>query len=767
LSQSVDKLLRKAQRYITAGNSAEAEEICRGILSQFPKNKKASKLYQELRTPPQVTVDKLITLFNSNQLEKTDQFGRSLAIRFPNAPILYEILGAANLSLEKTNDAISIYHKLLSLNPKHVDALNNLGIAFYRQGNFSKAAENYQKALEIEPNFADAHYNLGNALTQIGNVRKAVESYKKSHAINPNDAEVLTSYGKALWSYGSFEQAIECYTKLLKTNPDLPHIQAEINKILDEKSQFCRILDYHTKNAGDELSPAEFNFFEGATFLAMLYPEAAIDKFRTAIKNKANYAEAYHSIGKILHDAGKVEEGIENYQKAVEINPKREDTYLSLGTALKQNGKIKEARENYQKAIEVQPDFVEAFNSMGVLELDENNFDVAEKNFNQAIKINPKHADSYNNLGIVQLYKYDVNSALESHRRAIEMDPTNAKYHLNIAIAFRNIGDSTLAMQSYKEALKIDPTFAKAHLNLAIEYLHNEDFKNGWPKYEWRWKSVLAGQELITSKPVWQSFKRDRVLLWQEQGVGDEIMFASIIPDLQLSCSKLIVQVDPRLVSIFRRSFSDNIDFQPKSDPISESKFDSQIPFGTLPQYFRQNLESFQIASRGWLTANNAKTDSLRARLLEDGSEIIIGISWQSTKPRNGAEKKVISLAQIAKKLHGPKIKLVNLQYGDVSKELDNLKKNFNIDVVQVHEIDNKDDLDGLASLIMACDRVVSISNATIHLAGALGKKSDVLLAFSSDWRWGKQSDSSYWYESVRLHRQTKINDWETVLERL
>ena len=759
--------MRKAQRYITAGNSAQAEEVCRGILSQFPKNKKARKLYQELRTPPQVTVDKLIGLFNSNQLEETDQFGRSLAVKFPNAPILYEILGAANLSLEKTNDAIRIYHKLLSLNPKHIDALNNLGIAFYRQGDFSKAAENYQKALEIEPNFADAHYNLGNALTQIGNVRKAVESYQKSHAINPNDAEVLTSYGKALWSYGSFEKAIECYTKLLKTNPNLPHIQAEINQILDEKSEFCKILDIYTKNAGDELSPAEFNFFEGAAFHAMLYPEAALDKFRKAVKNKTDYSDAYHSIGKILHDAGQVEEGIENYQKALEFNPKREDTYLSLGSALKQNGKIKEAKENYQKAIEVKPDYAEAFNSLGSLELDENNFEIAEENFKQAIKIDPKHSDSLNNLGIAQLYRFDVDASMESHRLAIEMDPTNPKYHLNIGNAFRNTGDSAMAIQSYKEALKIDPNFVKARQNLAIEYLHNEDFKNGWLEWEWRWKGELAEQKLITSKPVWQSFKRERVLLWQEQGIGDEIMFASIIPDLQLSCSKLIVQVDPRLVSIFRRSFSDNIDFKPKSEQISETEFDSQIPFGTLPQYFRQNLENFQIASRGWLIANNAKTESLRARLLEDGSEIIIGISWQSTTPRNGAEKKVISLAQIAKKLHGPKIKLVNLQYGDVSKELDKLKKNFNIDVVQVHEIDNKDDLDGLASLIMACDRVVSISNATIHLAGALGKEADVLLAFSSDWRWGKQSNSSYWYESIRLHRQTKINDWETVLERL
>ena len=100
-----------------------------------------------------------------------------------------------------------------------------------------------------------------------------------------------------------------------------------------------------------------------------------------------------------------------------------------------------------------------------------------------------------------------------------------------------------------------------------------------------------------------------------------------------------------------------------------------------------------------------------------------------------------------------------------MSDELDCLKEENGIEVIQVPEIDNKNDIDGLAALIMACDRVVSISNLTIHLAGALGKKAHVLLASSCDWRWGQNPNSGYWYDSVHLHRQSKVNDWDDPLE--
>ena len=149
---------------------------------------------------------------------------------------------------------------------------------------------------------------------------------------------------------------------------------------------------------------------------------------------------------------------------------------------------------------------------------------------------------------------------------------------------------------------------------------------------------------------MWSPGKSQRVLLWAEQGIGDEVMFASIIPDLYALCSKLIVLADERLLPIFRRSFPGNIEFRPRNENVSEREYDTHIPIGSLPKYLRQNIEAFQSKSEGWLTECKAKSNELRENLLADGSEALIGISWNSTNPRKGAANKVLPLLSISQK---------------------------------------------------------------------------------------------------------------------
>jgi tetratricopeptide (TPR) repeat protein len=168
--------------------------------------------------PTQAEVDQIIGLYNQGQLEKTISLAESLATQYPNALILYDILGAAYMGLKNTEKTIASYQKALQLNPNHTDAHNNMGMALYDQGRFNEAVESYQKAVKLEPSFADAHYNLGNVLKKTGNLKQAIESYKTSLALNPDDAEVLLNCGNALKSYGDFEQATKCYKKLLEFN---------------------------------------------------------------------------------------------------------------------------------------------------------------------------------------------------------------------------------------------------------------------------------------------------------------------------------------------------------------------------------------------------------------------------------------------------------------------------------------------------------------------------------------------------------------------
>ena len=769
MPQNIDKLLRNIERHVKAGETALAAEGYRHILSRFPKNKRARQGYENLSKPPQVDLDNLISFFSKGQFKKTVAFGEQLVEKFPTAPILYEVLAAACMSLENNKPAIKYYTKLLEINPKHTDAHNNLGMMYYKLGNFEYSIESYKKAVKAEPKFADAHYNLGNAYRKADKLNQAIESYTTSLEINPDDIEVQINLGEILWEYGAFDEAVDCYSKLLEISPKKTGIQEKITGILDQKNEVDRIINDYQINTDQDPKTAETLIFKGGIYEGIGCFELALKIYKQALKINPENAQAHYNIGKILNFRDDLAPAIKHLEQAIRIDPERADIHYLLSDTWKKNEKIEAAIEECKIVIGLEPDFAEAYNLLGYLKRKQGNFDAAIEHCEQAIKIKPAFYDAFNNLGITYFKIGDLNAATRNQKKAIELHPELAHYHLNLGYILAASFKFDLAIKSFKKAIEIDPENQLAHWNEALSYLTKEDFQNGWNSYHYRWTALpdMANRYLQTSKPMWKPNKRERVLLWAEQGIGDEVMFGSIIMDLHALCSKLIITIDERLIPIFERSLPDDIDFRSKDIAIPEEEYDSHLPLGDLPLFFRKNIKDFKPASTSWLYENSEQSNRLRRKLNEDGTKTLVGISWHSSRERPGTMHKVISLSKLAKKLHGPKIKLINLQYGDVSQEIDSLKNNTGIEIIRIPEIDNKNDINGLVDLIMACDRIVSISNVTVHLAGALGKKTDMLLPFSADWRWGSRTDTTHWYASLRLNRQAKSYDWDTVLEKL
>ena len=243
-----------------------------------------------------------------------------------------------------------------------------------------------------------------------------------------------------------------------------------------------------------------------------------------------------------------------------------------------------------------------------------------------------------------------------------------------------------------------------------------------------------------------------RVLVWGEQGVGDEVMFGSMLREFRGWCGKLLVQMDKRLIPLFRRSLPQDVEFYERGSVVSEDLYDSHIPIGSLGLHLRPSRESFEGHRGAYLKADPDRVRALRESFgLADG-ERLIGVSWRSSNPETGAGRS-LPLWELAQVLGGEGRRLVNLQYGSVQEEIAEAQARCGIRVEQVPRVDCQNDLDGLAALIMACDEVVSIGNATAHLAGALGQKTTVLLPYSPSWRWMAKGDESPWYRSVRLRR--------------
>ena len=245
-------------------------------------------------------------------------------------------------------------------------------------------------------------------------------------------------------------------------------------------------------------------------------------------------------------------------------------------------------------------------------------------------------------------------------------------------------------------------------------------------------------------------------------------MFSSTLNELHQKSEQLIVQIDERLIPLFSRSFPENIIYHPKNAKVPEAAYDTHIPFGSLPSHFRPNIESFKQTSGTYLKADKDYSAALRENLRADGCNYIVGLTWRGgSKKNNVLTNKSIDLVEVARVLNIKGVKLVSLQYGDTDNECKKLKSDYGINIHNVSEVDNFNDLDGLAALVEACDHIVSTDNLTVHIAGALGKKTTVLLPFCADWRWGVEREDSYWHSSLRLLRQENISDWSVPLEKL
>ena len=290
----------------------------------------------------------------------------------------------------------------------------------------------------------------------------------------------------------------------------------------------------------------------------------------------------------------------------------------------------------------------------------------------------------------------------------------------------------------------------------------NQDFQQAFELMEWR----LRREEknfipLNTPKPRWDGLSKHRVLVWREQGIGDWIMFSSMISELHASVEKVIVECDPRVIPLFRRSLSHEIIFISDRTEITKNDYDSHTPIGSLPFYFRKTLNDFKATSKGWLQADLERVQCIKEKISQNKSKKIVGISWNTKSSLTQAFQRNIKLEDLLLPLKNLDLKFVNLQYGDVSEEISNLKVNHGIDVLEVPDIDIFNDIDGLAAIMAACDEVISIQIFNTHLAGSLGTNTRLLLPYAADDRWGYKTSKSYWYDSVNIYRQTEPGNWK------
>jgi tetratricopeptide (TPR) repeat protein len=351
-----------------------------------------------------------------------------------------------------------------------------------------------------------------------------------------------------------------------------------------------------------------------------------------------------------------------------------------------------------------------------------------------------------------------LSDALRYLQTACELDSARPTNWYNRGIVANQLEQFDEAIACFDRSTILDPENVEALYNSALSFLMSRRFLEGWRRHEYRWRSLqffnierrVADLQTARRRFCISGDIGCRVLVWGEQGVGDEVMFGSMLSEFRGYVGKLLVQLDRRLIPLFKRSLPDDVEFFERGTVVPEDRYDSHIAIGSLGQYLRPTLESFEGKGGKYLWADPERVQAMREWLSVKEGEHVIGLSWRSSNPETGAARS-LALKDLVKSLQAPGVRFVNLQYGEVSAEIEALERDEGIQVLECPGLDTTDDLDGLAALIEACDEVVSIGNATAHLAGALGKKTIVLLPKARSWRWLFGYEQSLWYQVVIL----------------
>ncbi len=450
----------------------------------------------------------------------------------------------------------------------------------------------------------------------------------------------------------------------------------------------------------------------------------------------------------------------------IKLNEKKKENIFSKdlikAVELANSGAYDEAANICRKIKSYNTDNAIFFNVFGIVCRRLGLLDEAARYSKRAIQIDGSLVAAKMNIANIELQRGSINEAIKLLEVIVKEEPTYEEAKANLALAYKNIGKLPTALNIYRKLIFQEPWSAKARFNYATTLVTIKNFKQGWQGYEYRWKIGAATkvQWPIKSKPMWKGERGERIVLWREQGVGDDIIFLGLVPEVKEMCRALSVYVDPRLQPLCKRAMPD-IDFIKDVKDLESIECDYHLPMGSVPGLIRNDISDFDRTVKGYLKADPQRVELIRNELNLRG-KTAVGISWKSFKSLNQT-KKSVQLRDMERIFSGLDVVLVNLQYGDIADEIKEFKEETGIEVVQCASVDNREDLDGLAALIEACDLVISTSNVTIHMAGALAKETWVLLPYVANFWWLLERTDSIWYPSLTLYRQPNLDDWNNV----
>lgn len=508
----------------------------------------------------------------------------------------------------------------------------------------------------------------------------------------------------------------------------------------------------------------------GGTSAADDQLDSAVRQLERFVEDQPGNAEAHLALGDLLYRRKRLDEARDSCLVAFGLRPDWWLPHYRLGLIALAEERWTEAIAALRQALHLGACEAHVHNALGAAYVHSGNHAEGLEHFQQALVFDPDLVDAHSNLGYTLFHDLERYEEGERHiERALELAPDNAGALCNRMMVLSHQGHDEKVLELADVLLQREPDSTAVRLNRGLVLLKKGEFAKGWADYEARKLMPPYQRTAALPWPEWDgsSLAGRRVYVYPEQGLGDEIMFASCLPDLIAHAGHCVLECDPKLTAIFRRSFPEAVvltrDEWRNDAGIATQPPDCKVAIGSLPRFFRPDRASFP-AREGYLQADADKVAGWKSQLAETPGRIKVGISWRGGLASTRRNLRSIPLDEWLPILSIPDITFVSLQYSaEAEAELEAFRKQHG--TVVVHWPEAIADYDETAALVCALDLVISVQTALVHLAGAVGQRTWALLSALPEWRYGVTGSSMPWYPHVELIRQERPYAWGGVFD--
>jgi len=494
--------------------------------------------------------------------------------------------------------------------------------------------------------------------------------------------------------------------------------------------------------------------------------EHAVDWLERALDRDPALADASVALALIQQRSGRSEDARDTLWTAVHHSPDSADAWFQLGRLLARGGRLNDAVQCLERAVAVAPGRADASIELARVFYRLRRYEDAVAWFWLGLEGAPGDPQAHNDLANSLVYLQRNDEALALYEDLVRRYPTSSTARLGYGNALQQLGRFDEALTQYDAVIAREPKNSFALWNRALVLLLQKQFAKGWDGYEHR---LLVESDTLRLFPFprWRGepLAGKSLLISAEQGVGDEIMFASCFHEVLSQARRCVIQCRPKLAQLFTRSFPEATVVANEDRTVlgwldAVGEIDFQVAAASLPRLFRRSGDAFP--ARPFLRADPGKVERWRTELDRLGPGLKVGVSWRGGSVRTRTVARSIPLRDWSPILGVPGCQFVSLQYGEVAEDLREAHDLCGVPVA--HWPEAIDDHDDTAALVCAVDVVITVCTALVHLSGALGQRAWVLVPSLPEWRYGLEGTRMPWYGSVELVRQDGAEGWQLLL---